>query len=107
MHVHSLGHIDNQFDVGVVVVVGSSRDLDILIGHTDVIGVGLEILRSRHDGELNGALIAKSLVGPFPYRSDLLDGGNTVVGDEDLFLRVNSRSGGRIWWGKLTLVMTV
>lgn len=41
--------------------------LHILIGHTNVICVGLEILWRGHDGELDGALVAKRLVGPFSY----------------------------------------
>jgi hypothetical protein len=44
----------------------------------------MQILGGGHDGELNGTLVAKGLVGPFPHGTDLLDGGDTVVGDEDL-----------------------
>jgi len=45
-----------------------------------------QILRSSHDGELDSSLISKRLVAPLPHRSNLLDGSDTVVGDEDLRL---------------------
>lgn len=80
----ALSNIDNEIHVGVVVVVGSSWHLNILIGHADVFGVDLEILRCCHDGELDGTLVAKGLVRPLADGADLLDGSNTVVGDQDL-----------------------
>lgn len=58
--------------------------LYILISHTDIIGICGKILRGGHDGKLDGALIAKGLVGPFPHGADFLDGRNTIVGDQDL-----------------------
>lgn len=99
---HALGDIDNQLDVGVVVVVGATGDLhsdrqyspparavwepylNIVVGHADILGIGLEILRRGHDSERDGTLIAERLVGPLPDRADLLDGGDTIVGDQDL-----------------------
>ncbi|PNY27761.1 Uncharacterized protein TCAP_02317 [Tolypocladium capitatum] len=84
--VHTLGNVDNQLDVGVVVVVGAARDLDVVVGHADVVGVGPQVLGGGHDGEVDGALIAERFVGPFPHGADLLDGGDAVVGDEDLLL---------------------
>lgn len=105
MDVHALSNVDDELDVGVVVVVGSTRDLsmssvhcsagvqhrpdllthlDILVGHPDVVGVGCQILWSGHDGKLNRLFVAKGLVGPFSYRSDLFDRSNTVVGNENL-----------------------
>lgn len=65
MDVHALGNIHNQLHIGVVVVVGASRDFDVVVCHSDVVCVGLQIFGSGHDGELNGALVAESLVGPF------------------------------------------
>ena len=82
MHVHALRHVDNQLDVGVVVVVGSAGHLDVLVGHPDVLGVGLQVLGRRHDGELDGALIAKRLVRPLAHAADLLDRRNAVVGNQ-------------------------
>jgi hypothetical protein len=79
VHVHALRHVDNQLDVGVVVVVGPARHLDVLVGHANVLGVGLQVLGRRHDGELDGALIAKRLVRPLAHGADLLDRRNTVV----------------------------
>lgn len=102
--VHTLCNIDNELDVGIVVVVGTSRNLrpsvshahnsqhlpecathlNILIRHADVLSVGLEILGRRHDGELNRPLIAEGLVCPFPHRADFLDCCNTVICNEHL-----------------------
>lgn len=84
MNSSALGNVDNDIDVGVVVVVGSTGDLDVLVSHANVVGVDLEILGRGHDGKLDGALRAESLVGPFPDGADLLDGGDSVVGDENL-----------------------
>jgi hypothetical protein len=39
VNARSLSDIDNEVDVGVVVVVGSSGDLNESIGHSDVVGV--------------------------------------------------------------------
>ena len=67
VNVHALGHVDNELNVGVVVVVGATGDLDILVRHTDVVCVGRQVLGSGHDGELDGALIAQRFVCPFPH----------------------------------------
>lgn len=82
--IHALGNIDNEFDIGVVVVIGTARDFYVMISHADIIGIGLQILRRGHDGEMDCPLIAEGLVCPFPDRADLLDGGNTVVGNKHL-----------------------
>jgi hypothetical protein len=58
-----------------------------LVRHADVVGIGVEVLRGGHDGELDGALVAKGLVGPFSDGADLLDGSNAVIGDEHLMSR--------------------
>jgi hypothetical protein len=58
--------------------------LDVLVCHSDVVSVGSQVLRGGHDGELNGALVAKGLVRPSSDGSDLLDSGDTVVCNQDL-----------------------
>ncbi len=80
----TLGNIDNQVNISVVVVVGTTGHLDVLVSHSDVIGVDLEIFRSGHDCELDGTLIAEGLVSPFSDGADLLNGSDTVVANEDL-----------------------
>jgi hypothetical protein len=80
----SLGNVNDQIDVRVVVVVASTRNFDISISHTNVLGVDSQVFGSGHDGELNGSLVAESFVSPFADGTDLLDGSDTVVGDEDL-----------------------
>lgn len=44
----------------------------------------VQILRSSHDSELDCPLVTKLLVRPLADGSNLFDGGDTVVGDEDL-----------------------
>jgi hypothetical protein len=80
----TLRDVHNKVDIGVIVVVGSTRDFYISVSHPDVFGIDSQILWRGHDGEFDCALGTKGLVGPFSNRSDLLDGGNTVVCDQDL-----------------------
>lgn len=89
MNACALCHVYNIVDVGIVVVVGSSWDLDKAVRHANVLGVDAEIFRCCHDGELDLAVRAEGLVGPFSDGADLLDGGNTVVGDQDLESALN------------------
>lgn len=84
MYTCTLSDIDNKVDIGVIVVVGSTGNLYISVGHSDVLGIDSQILRCSHDGELDRTLGTKGLVGPFSDRSDFLDGSDTVVGDQDL-----------------------
>lgn len=108
MDTHTLSNVDNELDVGVVVVVGTARHLldvcqsslwlesvesctylNVFVCHSDVVCVCSQILRSGHDSELNSALVAKGLVRPSTDGSDLFDGGDTVVCNEDLKLQVS------------------
>ncbi len=84
MDIHALSNIDNELDVCVVVIVCAARDFDIVVGHANVVGICLQILGGGHDGEVDGTLVAKRLVSPFSDGSDLLDGGDTVVGNQYL-----------------------
>lgn len=84
MYVHPLSNIDNQVDVGIVVVVGSPGYLDILVGHSNVVGVRGQVFRRGHGHELDGPLIAKCLVSPLADGANLLDGGDTIVRNENL-----------------------
>ena len=67
MNVHTLSHVHNELNVGVVVVIGASRHLDILVSESDVVCVGRQIFWRGHHSELDGPLVAKRLVCPFPY----------------------------------------
>jgi hypothetical protein len=84
VNVHALSNVNDELDVGVVVVVGATRDLDVLVRHADVVCVGRQVLGGGHDGELDGALIAQCLVCPLPHGADLFDGGDTVIRNQDL-----------------------
>lgn len=84
MNIHSFGNIDNQLDIGIIIIIGTTGHLDIFIGHSDVVRIGVQILWGSHYCELNRSLVAEGFVGPFSYGANLLDGGNTIVGDEYL-----------------------
>lgn len=84
MHIHSLCNIDDQFYVCVVVIICASGDFDVLVGHADIICIGLQVLGGGHHGELDGTLVSKGLVGPFSHGTDFFDRGNAVIGNQDL-----------------------
>jgi hypothetical protein len=87
----TLSDVDNKVDIGVIVVVGSTGNFNISVGHSNVFGVNSQILGRGHDGELDCALGTESLVGPFSDRSNLLDGGDTVVCNQDLVVNTASQ----------------
>lgn len=84
MHVHALCNIHNELNIGIVVVVGTARYLDVVVGHPNVVRVGLQIFGCGHDGKLYRPLIAKCFVRPLTDGSDLFHSSNAVVGDQDL-----------------------
>jgi hypothetical protein len=55
-----------------------------MVSHPDVVGVRSQILGRGHDSKLDSPLIAESLVCPFPHRADLLDRGDTIIGNKHL-----------------------
>ena len=77
MDTGTLGDIDDNVDVRVVVVVRASGNLDVLVRHPDVVGVDLEILRRGHDDEFDGALRTERLVSPFSDRTDFFYSSDT------------------------------
>jgi hypothetical protein len=84
MDVHALRNIDDQLDIGVVVVVSATWDLDVVVSHADVVCIGLQILGRGHNSEMDSPLVTKDLICPFSHGADFLDGGNTVVRNQDL-----------------------
>jgi hypothetical protein len=84
MDVHPFGDIDDQLDIGIVVVVRATGHFHVLIRHSDVVCIRLQIFWRGHHRELDGPFVAERLVGPFSYGADLFDCGNTVVGNEHL-----------------------
>ena len=84
MNIHSLRNIDNQLDVGIVVVICATGNFNIVICHADIIGVCLEIFRRGHHCKLDGPFVAERLVCPFSYRPNFLYGSDAVVGNQYL-----------------------
>jgi len=58
--------------------------LNILICHSNIIRVCLQIFRCGHHCELDGPLVAEGFVGPFSYRSNLFYRSDTVVSNKHL-----------------------
>jgi hypothetical protein len=84
MDTRSLSNVYDEIDVCIVVVVTSTRDFDISVRHSDVFCVNPQIFWCCHDSELDGSLVAESLVCPFSNGSNFLDGCDTVIGNENL-----------------------
>ena len=75
LHVVSLGNVEDEVYIGVVVVIGAALDLAHVVGHLDVLRVGLEVLRGDHDHEADGALLrGEVLVGPAADGADAFYG---------------------------------
>lgn len=85
MDIHPLGNVHDQLYISVIVVVCAAGNLNVVVCHPDVVCVGVKILGGGHHGELNGALVAECFVGPFSDGADLLNGGDSVVCNQDLF----------------------
>src|SRR6266404_7323585 len=79
MHSDTFGYIDNEVYVGIIVVIGASRNFHVSVRHTNVFRVDLEILRSGHYREFNSAIIAKGFVAPLSDGPNLLHSGNTYT----------------------------
>ena len=116
MDVHAFGDINYEFNIRIIVVVRSTRNLqihvshltegtrsvmlllpasylDVLVRHSNVVCICLQIFWSGHHRELNRSFVSEGLVGPFSDRSDLLDGSNTVVRDQDLHTIMSAAAG--------------
>lgn len=65
MDIHSLGNVDDELNIGEVVVICASRDFGIVVSHANVVSIGFEVFGSGHDGEVNCSLVAECLIGPF------------------------------------------
>lgn len=78
------GDIHDELHIGVIVVVGAPGDGHVVVGHLDVLGVGLEILRRYHDDESHGPLVLEHLVRPATHRPHTFDGCDAVVGYQHL-----------------------
>ena len=118
MNLHSLSNIDNQWHIGVIIVIRSSWNLsihqsqfqflgnlpskgtylNILIRHPDVVCIRLQILRCGHNSKLYSPFVTKRLKRPFPNTSNLLDRGDSIVGDEDLSRGISHYSPNRQRW---------
>ena len=46
------GDVQNKLHIGIVVVVGSSGHSANMVGHLEVLGIGLHVLRSHHHHKL-------------------------------------------------------
>lgn len=84
MNVHPFGNVDDKLNIGIIIIIGASRHLNILVGHANVVRICLQIFGSCHHCKLDRSLVPKGFVGPFPYGPDFLDGGDTIVGNEYL-----------------------
>ena len=79
----SLCRLQNEVDIGVVVIVRSARHLDELIRQLNVLGVDSDILGRRHGHQRDGSVVAERTHCPHSHTPDELHRRQTVVGDQD------------------------
>src|SRR5258708_2215097 len=79
MNASSLGHIDDQVNIGVIIVVGTPRNFDVLVCHPDILGIDLQIVGGSHHRKFDCALASKRLVAPLPNGSNFFHGGDTLM----------------------------
>ena len=70
----SLGNADDQIDISVIVVVGSSLHLTDVVSHFDVLCVGLQVFGGHHDNKLDCSFLQKGFVWPAPDWPDAFHG---------------------------------
>ena len=88
-------------------VCGILSYLYILIRHSNIVCIRLQIFRCSHHCKLYRPLVAEGFVGPFSHRPDFLDCGNTIVGNENLArCMFRTRNDARTSFARLTEVMT-
>lgn len=74
--------------------------LNVSIGHSNIVGICLQVFRSSHDSKLYGPFVAERLVSPFSDGSNLFHGGNAVIGNKylvDTSQRTTHNGYGRFW----------
>jgi hypothetical protein len=64
--------------------VGILSYLYILIRHSNIVCIRLQIFRCSHHCKLDCPLVAEGFVGPFSHGPDFFDCGNAIVGNENL-----------------------
>mmetsp|Transcript_958 Transcript_958/g.1121 ORF Transcript_958/g.1121 Transcript_958/m.1121 type:complete len:286 (+) Transcript_958:6745-7602(+) len=84
-----LSNLNNQIYIGIIVDVGSTRNVANLVSVPNVLRVRHQILWSCHGDKLNHAFIVKGRITPASDGSNKLDSGDTIIGQqhlpEDLF----------------------
>lgn len=73
-------YLDNQGDVGVIVVVAAAWNFNELVGHPDVLCVNAHVLWRRHRHQTDSTFVPKSLVCPASNAADEFYGSYAVVG---------------------------
>jgi hypothetical protein len=63
----AFGDVDDQIDIGVIVMIRASWNLDVSVSHTDVFRVDFKIFWRRHHGEFDGPLRPERFVTPLSY----------------------------------------
>jgi len=79
----ALGYVDNQIDVCVVVLVGSTWNLYKIVSIPYKLGVGLQIFWRCHDEKFNSIFIADFIVCPTTHGNDGFCGSHSIVRNEN------------------------
>ena len=84
VHTFTLRDFCNERHVRVVVLVGTTRNFNVIVREADEFGIRGDVFRRRHGQELNGVVVAKRVESPSTHREDALRRSHTVVRDENL-----------------------
>jgi hypothetical protein len=59
IHFQALSDLTDQVDVGIIIVIGSSWNINHLVGHSDIFSIGSHVLWSRHNDKFDLQAIIK------------------------------------------------
>jgi hypothetical protein len=68
------------------VIVASTRDFDVHVCHSDVLGIDFQVIRGSHDDEFDGSLVSERFIGPTRGCQRVLLGSQEQRGEQTIFL---------------------
>ena len=79
----AFSRLEDELDIGVVVVIRSSRHLYELIGQLHVLSIDPDVFRRRHRDHRHRLVTSKRPDGPHADASHELDGAQSIVRHQD------------------------